>query len=234
MTDFAAVDDLFPAKDAGTAVGTLDGIAETVRGENPAYRDDLPLLVSPDVAREERVPPGQFLTSKWPVLHVGAPPPFDEKQWRLRIFGAVEETRTLTYEDVLKLPQVQLYSDIHCVTRWSKLDNLWVGVQAREFLRLVNIDPAAKAVMLHSGDYTTNIPLGDFLQEDVLFTWMHNGQYIERDHGFPLRVVVPRLYLWKGCKWVDGIEVMTKNKPGYWEIRGYHIQGDPWNEERFW
>jgi DMSO/TMAO reductase YedYZ molybdopterin-dependent catalytic subunit len=197
----------------------------------------LSTIVSPDVHREQRIPPRQALTRKWPVLHAGTTPIFDRGRWTFHIFGLVEKPWQCTYDEFLALPRLQVRADMHCVTRWSKLDNLWEGVSTREVLSHVNVNPQAKFVMIHCEQgFTTNLPLDDFLREDCLFAWKHNGQDLEPDHGYPLRLVVPRLYAWKSAKWVRGIELMTQDMAGFWEKwehGGYHMRGDPWLEQRF-
>jgi DMSO/TMAO reductase YedYZ molybdopterin-dependent catalytic subunit len=194
----------------------------------------VPLIESPDVHRNQRIPPRQVLTRKWPVLHAGSTPSFDRATWTFRIFGLVEKPWECTYDEFLSLPRVQVLADMHCVTGWSKLD-LWEGVSTREVLRHVQVLPEAKYVMVHcEHGFTTNLPLEDFLGEDCLFAWRHNGQDLEPDHGYPLRLVVPRLYAWKSAKWVRGIELMEHDRPGFWESwenGGYHMRGDPWPKE---
>jgi DMSO/TMAO reductase YedYZ molybdopterin-dependent catalytic subunit len=188
---------------------------------------------SPDTERNERVPPGQYLTTKWPVLHYGGVPKIDPNKWALKIFGLVEKERTLTWAEFTALPQVKVFSDIHCVTTWSRLDNLWEGVSTAELKKLVKISPEAKFVMIHGAPtFTTNLPVEDFFENDVLLATRHDGEAISADHGGPVRLVVPRLYFWKSAKWLTGIEFIAKNKPGFWEQAGYHIHGDPWTEER--
>jgi DMSO/TMAO reductase YedYZ molybdopterin-dependent catalytic subunit len=192
------------------------------------------IIKSPDTARKERVPPGQKLTEKWPALHYGSVPKIDVDQWQFNIFGLVEKVRQLSYAEFTALPQVQVYSDIHCVTGWSKLDNLWEGVASEGIRKLVNILPEAKFVMVHStGGFTTNLSLDDFFQPDVLFAIKHNAEPLTKEHGYPLRLVVPRLYFWKSAKWVSGVEFMAEDKRGFWESYGYHNHGDPWKEERY-
>jgi DMSO/TMAO reductase YedYZ molybdopterin-dependent catalytic subunit len=192
------------------------------------------IIKSPDTERKDRVPPGQRLTEKWPALHHGSVPKIDINQWQFRIFGLVEKERRLSYKEFTALPMVKVYSDIHCVTGWSKLDNLWEGVASGEIRKLVNILPEAKFVMVHSvGGFSTNLSLGDFFQPDVLFAIKHNGEPLTEAHGYPLRLVVPRLYFWKSAKWVNGLEFMAKDKRGFWESGGYHNHGDPWKEERY-
>jgi DMSO/TMAO reductase YedYZ molybdopterin-dependent catalytic subunit len=196
--------------------------------------DDLPLVTSPDTQRKNRVPPGQRLTEKWPVLHYGAIPSFDPAHWKFTLSGLIEAERVLSYTDLTSLPQVQVFSDIHCVTTWSRLNNLWQGVSAQEIGQLAQIRPEARFVIVHAaGRFTTNLTLDDFLQPDVLFAWKHDGQLISPEHGYPLRLVVPRLYFWKSGKWVTGIEFIAQDRPGFWESNGYHNHGDPWKEERY-
>jgi DMSO/TMAO reductase YedYZ molybdopterin-dependent catalytic subunit len=192
------------------------------------------IIKSPDTERAERVPPGQKLTEKWPALHYGSIPKIDISEWQFNVFGLVEKERRLSYAEFAALPQVQVYSDIHCVTGWSKLDNLWEGVSSSQIKELVNILPEAKFVMVHSlGGFTTNLSLDDFFQPDVLFALKHNGETLTKEHGYPLRLVVPRLYFWKSAKWANGVEFMAEDKRGFWESGGYHNHGDPWKEERY-
>ncbi|MCJ7426335.1 MAG: sulfite oxidase-like oxidoreductase [Dehalococcoidales bacterium] len=195
---------------------------------------DEDIIKSPDTEREDRVPPGQKLTEKWPALHYGSVPKIDISKWEFAIFGLVEKERRLSYREFAALPQVKVFSDIHCVTGWSKLDNLWEGVASEQIRELVRILPEAKFVMVHSvGGFTTNLSLNDFFQPDVLFALKHNGEPLTREHGYPLRLVVPRLYFWKSAKWVTGVEFMAEDKRGFWESEGYHNHGDPWKEERY-
>ena len=197
----------------------------------------MPTFISPDVLRPQRIPPRQALTRKWPVLHAGTVPSFDRARWSFHIFGLVDQPWECTYDEFLALPRVQVRADMHCVTRWSKLDNLWEGVSTREVLSHVKPHPEAKFVMLHCEQgFTANLPLQDFLGDDCLFAWRHNAQDLAPDHGYPLRLVVPRLYAWKSAKWVRGIELMAQDRPGFWEQwdhGGYHLRGDPWLEQRF-
>jgi DMSO/TMAO reductase YedYZ molybdopterin-dependent catalytic subunit len=192
------------------------------------------IIKSPDTERKERVPPGQRLTEKWPALHHGSVPKIDVDKWEFRIFGLVERERRLSYAEFTALPMVKVYSDIHCVTGWSKLDNLWEGVSSNQIKELVNILPQAKFVMVHStGGFSTNLSLDNFFQPDVLLAIKHNGEPLTKEHGYPLRLVVPRLYFWKSAKWVSGVEFMAEDKRGFWESYGYHNHGDPWKEERY-
>jgi DMSO/TMAO reductase YedYZ molybdopterin-dependent catalytic subunit len=181
-----------------------------------------------------RVPPGQVVTRKWPVLHYGDVPRVDIATWRFRIFGLVEEEVTLTYQDFMNLPRTRVTCDIHCVTRWSRLDNEFEGVRVRDVIGLARVKPEARYVMFHAeGGWTTNLPLADLMRDDVLFAWRWNGQDLTPEHGWPLRVVVPHLYFWKSAKWVRAMEFMAEDRPGFWERNGYHRYGDPWREERY-
>jgi len=182
---------------------------------------------------KNRLPPGQVLTAKWPVLSYGETPNLNLKEWRFRIFGQVGEEHSLTWDDFLALPKVERTSDIHCVTRWSRFANRWKGVLAKEVVKLAEPSPTARFVMVHGyGDYTTNLPLEALLEDDVLFAFEHDGAPLEPDHGGPLRLVVPRLYFWKSAKWASGLEFMERDRAGFWERNGYHLHGDPWTEER--
>jgi DMSO/TMAO reductase YedYZ molybdopterin-dependent catalytic subunit len=198
---------------------------------------DVPLIESPDTRRGQRIPPRQAQTRKWPVLHAGTVPAFDPARWTFHVFGLVEQPWECGYDEFVALPRVRVLGDMHCVTRWSKLENTWEGVSTREVMAKVKVLPQARFVMVHSEHgFTTNLPLDDFLGEDCLFAWKHNGHDLEPDHGWPLRLVVPRLYAWKSAKWVRGIELMEKDRPGFWEDYthgGYAMRGDPWQEERF-
>jgi DMSO/TMAO reductase YedYZ molybdopterin-dependent catalytic subunit len=182
----------------------------------------------------ERIPPGQRLTEKWPVLTYGATPRIDLKTWTFRCFGLVEEEVAWPWEAFLKLPRVEIVADVHCVTHWSMLDNRWEGVHIREIMTRLRVKPEAIAVMVHADpDYTTNLLLKDMVDEDVLLAIKHNGRDLEPDHGGPCRLVVPKLYFWKSAKWVRAFEFLDVNPPGFWEENGYHMHGDPWRDERF-
>lgn len=192
------------------------------------------VIKSPDTSRKNRVPPGQSLTMDWPVLHYGPAPSIDTSGWTISIFGLVDKERKIDRQEFMTLPRVKVMSDIHCVTTWSRLDNLWEGVSTVAIKELVKISPDARYVMAHGfGGFTTNLSTADFFQEDVLFSLSHNGKPLAPEHGYPVRLVVPRLYFWKSAKWVTGIEFMRDDKPGFWESHGYHMRGDPWKEERY-
>jgi len=181
-----------------------------------------------------RLPPGQALTLKWPVLHYGSVPPFDPRTWDFRIFGLVETPRRLTWEEFNRLPRKEVIADMHCVTRWSRFDNHWEGVPFTEVLLLAEVKPEACYVTVHTEQgFTANVPLADLVRPTTLFALRHDGQPLAPEHGYPVRLVVPHLYSWKSVKWVRGIELMAKDAPGFWEQNGYHIYGDPWREQRF-
>lgn len=183
---------------------------------------------------KDRIPPGQYTTSKWPVLTYGETPRIEPERWSIHLFGKVAEETTLTWEQLQALPRVRITADFHCVTRFSTVENPWEGVSTRELLRQVRIDPEASHVMVHCyGGYTTNLPLEDFLSERSLLADRHDGRPLARDHGGPVRLVVPHLYAWKSAKWVNGLELLDGDKRGFWERNGYHTYGDPWREERF-
>ena len=192
------------------------------------------VIKSPDTERRERVPPGQKLTEKWPALHHGSVPGIDTSRWTFTISGLVARERKLSYEEFRSLLQVKVFSDIHCVTGWSKLDNLWEGVSTSVIRELSRILPKAKFVTVHAeGGFTTNLSLDDFFQPDVLFAVKHNNEPLSPKHGYPVRLAVPRLYFWKSAKWVVGVEFTKEDRPGFWESHGYHNHGDPWKEERY-
>jgi len=186
-----------------------------------------------------RLPPGQSLTLKWPVLHAGDVPDFDPATWDFRAGGLVRAPLTLSYRELLELPRAEVVSDFHCVTRWSTFDNRWEGVPFREILARVQPQPEATHVMIlgHRGSvrygYSTNLPLADLDRADVLLAMRRNGEDLTPEHGWPLRLLVPHLYAWKSAKWVRGLVFMSEDRAGYWEKLGYHMRGDPFREERF-
>jgi len=192
------------------------------------------VIISPDTRRVQRIPPKQALTKKWPVLHAGSVPPFDPATWSFSVFPApfVSPVKQFSWAEFTALPRVRIFGDMHCVTRWSKLDNLWEGVATRELLKHASVKPEAKFVMVHCEyGFTANLPVADFFDEDALFALQHDGQDLTPDHGYPLRLVIPKLYAWKSAKWVRGIEFLEADRPGYWESwenGGYHMRGDPW------
>ncbi|MBI2170695.1 MAG: sulfite oxidase-like oxidoreductase [Chloroflexi bacterium] len=185
--------------------------------------------------RESRpAPPGQYVTDKFPVLSYEDTPKIDLTTWRFRVFGLVEKEVSWSWQEFMALPQAAITRDFHCVTQWTRLDNLWEGIPFREVARRVQPKPEAKYVMVHCyGGYTTNLPLDVLMEEDVLFAYQHDGKPLEPDHGGPMRLVVPSRYGWKSAKWVNGLELMAEDDPGFWERLGYHTNADPWKEERF-
>lgn len=183
---------------------------------------------------EGRVPPGQRVTQKFPVLHYGSIPKFDPDTWDLRVFGLVEQPLTLSYTELLALPATRIVADIHCVTGWSKLDTVWEGVLFKDLMNLVKCKPEAKFVLVHCEQgFTTSAPLEVLMDEDVLVAYRYDDAPLTPEHGYPLRLVVPKRYLWKSAKWVRGLEFMPQDRLGFWESRGYHNNADPWKEERY-
>ena len=190
-------------------------------------------------AKQERedtgAPPGQYVTEKFPVLTFGGTPKIDLQTWRFRVFGLVEEELVLDWERFVGLGKKTVDAEFHCVTQWSRLENTWEGVAFTELMKQVKPRPEAKYVMAHCyGGYTTNLALDVLQDEDVLFAYRHDGGPLPPDHGGPLRLVVPKRYGWKSAKWVNGLEFMAEDRPGFWEARGYHMEADPWKEQRFW
>lgn len=184
--------------------------------------------------RQGKVPAGQYVTEKFPVLTYGAAPRVEQAEWRFQVVGLVEEEVGFGYAELLQMPATRMTRDFHCVTGWSRLDNLWEGVRVREVLALARPTPPATHVMLHCyGNYTTNLPLATVLADDVLLAYRHDGKDLERDHGGPVRLVVPSRYGWKSAKWVRGMELLRADEPGFWESLGYHMNADYWKEERF-
>lgn len=192
-------------------------------------------IISPDTYREERIPPRQSRTKKWPVLDASGTPYIDKANWKFSVVGLVEEPLEWTWAEFKALPRVQVFADMHCVTRWSRLSNLWEGVSTREVLSRLKVKPNAQYVMVYGYDrgWSTNMPLEEFLKEDCLFADIHDGEPIDDEHGGPLRLVIPSLYAWKSAKWVRGIEFIEQDRAGFWERGGYHMLGDPWREQRF-
>ncbi|MDT3376781.1 sulfite oxidase-like oxidoreductase [Labrys neptuniae] len=182
----------------------------------------------------DRLPPGQHLVKDWPVLDLGLQPRIDKARWQLDVFGAVENPVVWDFAAFAAQPQVTQVCDIHCVTTWSRYDNHFEGLPTSALAEIVHPKPEASHVVLHSADgYTTNLSLQDFLGEDVLIAHAWEGRPLTSDHGGPVRLVVPRLYFWKSAKWLSRIEFASRDKPGFWEVRGYHNRGDPWREERY-
>ena len=185
-------------------------------------------------ADRERIPPGQSRTRKWPVLHYGGVPDVDLATWRFEVTGLVEQPLSLSYDELTSLPRQQTLCDIHCVTRWSKLDNRFEGIPVRTLLERCRPTREATHVLVRAlPDFTTNLPLADLDRPENLLAWKHDGADLTPEHGWPLRLVVPHLYFWKSAKWVTGFEFMSGDMPGFWEQNGYHMRGDPWEEERY-
>lgn len=189
-----------------------------------------------DTARgKERVPPGQYLVGDWwPILTYGPTPSFDPASWDFTVSGLVDNPLRFTWEEWNELPTVEVKADMHCVTSWSKLDNVWTGVKARDLLERAAPTPEAEfSSVFCEGGYTTNAPVEELYEEDALFATHHNGEPLEPGHGYPLRLVIPRLYAWKSAKWVRRIEFIAEDRPGFWENNGYHSYGDRWREQRY-
>jgi DMSO/TMAO reductase YedYZ molybdopterin-dependent catalytic subunit len=226
-----------------TSVTAVTGPSPTVcddTGRSPRNRNDRPMFErlfgnSPaDPAIAERIPPGQYRTEKFPVLHYGSVPRVDIATWDFKVFGEVEAPFTLTWDQFKQLPRKQVHTDIHCVTRWSKLDTDWEGVPIQAILEMAQVRPSAKHVVSHAEQgYTANIPLGVLDDEDVILADTFDGQPLEPEHGYPLRLIVPKKYFWKSSKWIRGLEFLDHDQLGFWERYGYNNDADPWKEERF-
>ena len=182
-----------------------------------------------------RVPPGQYLTERFPVLTVGSNPSFDLGTWDFTVFGEVEREIRFDWGQLMAMPQQDVVVDIHCVTRWSKLDTPWRGVRVRDVLEQAGVKPSGTHVMAYSdGGYTTNLPLEVVMGDDVLLAHAYDGKPLEKDHGAPLRLLVPKRYFWKSAKFLRKLEVMSEDRMGFWELNGYHNDADPWQEQRHW
>ena len=181
-----------------------------------------------------RLPPGQYLTEKWPVLHAGSVPQTDLATWEFRISGEVENELVLSYDELQALPQTEITADIHCVTRWSRFDTSFKGVHWRELAKLAKPKPSARFVLAHAEQgFTSNVPLAALEDEHALIAWEADGERLTPDHGWPLRLVVPSRYFWKSAKWLRGLELLSADQPGFWERYGYHNDADYWKEERY-
>lgn len=220
-------------------MGDMFGMDRTkTQGDEPPSPEALPadIIISADTRRPERLPPSQSRTRKWPILDASGAPDIDLSTWRFKISGLVGKEVTWDWKEFLALPRVKVFADFHCVTRWSRLGNLWEGVSTRELIRLAGGgQPQAHYAMAYGYDrgWSTNLPIEDFLAEDALVAILHDGESISTEHGGPARLIVPKLYAWKSAKWVAGVELMEKDRPGFWEANGYHMRGDPWNQERY-
>ncbi|HXP84172.1 MAG TPA: sulfite oxidase-like oxidoreductase [Bryobacteraceae bacterium] len=194
------------------------------------------VIVSPDTRRAERIPPGQSRTIKWPVLDASGPPRLDMAKWKFSLAGLVATPVSWSWEEFQKLPRVKVFSDFHCVTRWSLLGSIWEGVSTRELVaRAGGLLPNTHFVLAYGYDHgwTTNLPLEHFMAEDAMVAFTHNGEPLSLGHGGPARLLVPQLYAWKSAKWAAGVEFRETDQAGFWERNGYHMRGDPWEEERF-
>jgi DMSO/TMAO reductase YedYZ molybdopterin-dependent catalytic subunit len=181
-----------------------------------------------------RVPPGQRLVKGWPILQYGPIPRFDERSWDFKVSGLVGSPLTVTYEQLKAIGPQRIKADMHCVTGWSTLDNEWEGLPFRTLAEQVEPTPEARWVIAHcEHGYTSNLSLEAMMDDDVLLAWGHNGKPLEPEHGYPLRLVVPKRYAWKSAKWIRGLEFVDRNARGFWEVRGYHNHADPWGEERY-
>lgn len=197
---------------------------ERPMGSGPANRHGMP-----------RLPPDQYETTKWPVLDLGGRPTVTKERWRLRIYGAVAAPYVLTWSDFMdEFEQVDDTSDFHCVTKWSRLDMPWRGVRLADVIAAAEPLDTAAFVMCHAYDgYTTNLPLAEALKPDVLLAHTFDGRPLEPEHGGPCRVVTPQLYAWKGAKWISRLELLTEDRPGFWEERGYSNSAHPWRNDRY-
>lgn len=211
---------------------------DKLQGEAAPLPDHLPegTVISPDTRRGNRIPPGQSRTRKWPVLDASGAPRIDPSRWQLKVWGQVSQPGSWNWSEFNALERIRVFADFHCVTRWSRLGNIWEGVSARKLVELCGgVKPDAKFVLAHGYDHgwTTNLPVTEFLAEDALVALTHDGAPLSLEHGGPARLIVPRLYAWKSAKWLGGLEFLTQDEAGFWERNGYHMNGDPWKEERF-
>jgi DMSO/TMAO reductase YedYZ molybdopterin-dependent catalytic subunit len=182
-----------------------------------------------------RLPPGQYAARDFPVLHVGEVPRFDPKTWRFRIGGEVDNPIELDWEKFTSLPTKIVRTDIHCVTRWTKFDTMWEGVPFSEIVSIGKPKPGVRFVLTHgAGGYSANLPLSIANGDDVLFAYKYEGEPLEPIHGGPMRMFAPKRYFWKSTKWCNGVEFLNDDRPGFWELRGYNNDADPWKEERYW
>ncbi|AGF26419.1 sulfite oxidase-like oxidoreductase [Bacillus amyloliquefaciens] len=185
--------------------------------------------------QSERIPPNQNVTTKFPVLHAGNVPYYEDmSKWNLQVYGLVDRPMLLSFKDIKAFPEAEVKNDIHCVTGWSRLDNIWQGIRAKDIAEKAGVHKEAGFVILHAEEgWTANLPLSDFTRETSLLAYAHNGEPLTPEHGYPLRGVFPHLYFWKSAKWLRGIQFTKENHPGFWEKNGYHMRGDPWKNERF-
>lgn len=209
-------------------------IKEKLIGAKQEWAREGRLLTGTVAPPEQRLPPGQRLVQDWPVLDLGIQPEIPTASYRLTLDGAVEHPVTLDWAELMALPQSEQVSDMHCVTQWSNYDNRWKGISAAAILALVRPRPECRHIVFHAHDgYTTNLRLEQFNQPDCMLVHHWNGQPISRQHGGPLRAMIPRYYLWKSAKWLQRMQFTMADYPGFWETRGYHNNADPWAEERY-
>ncbi len=209
-------------------------IKEKLIGKKQEWAEEGRLLTGQTAPHSQRLPPGQKLVKYWPVLDLGIQPHIPTSSYTLTLDGAVEHPITLSWADLMALPQTESVSDMHCVTQWSNYDNRWEGIAASTILALVQPKPECRHIIFHSHDnYTTNVRLEQFDQPDCLLVHKWNGAPISRQHGGPLRGMIPKFYLWKSAKWVKRLEFTALDEPGFWETRGYNNNADPWLEERY-
>jgi len=214
--------------------GLLGQISKKLLDSKEKWAREGRLLTGASAAPVERLPPGQREVKNWPVLDLGVQPDVPTASWTLTVDGLVETPVAWNWDAFLAQPQATDISDIHCVTAWSRYDNHWQGVSVRHLLETVRPRADARFVILHAHDgYTTNLPLDRFADADVMLAHSWDGKPISREHGGPVRLVVPKLYFWKSAKWIQRIEFTAEDRPGFWEVRGYHNEGDPWTEERY-
>ena len=186
------------------------------------------------VKDRDRLPPGQIVTQKWPVLHYGTVPIVDTATWNFTVNGSAEAPFSLTWDELLAMPRQETVCDIHCVTRWSRYDNVFEGIPLAPILEAARLKPDSAFVLVHAEHgFTTNLPLEDLTRPGNMLALKHNGQDLDPEHGGPVRLLIPHLYFWKSAKWVRGLEFLEEDYPGFWEQNGYHMRGDPWAEQRF-
>ncbi len=228
-------DDRFGKLFAGEAGSVLGAEREKLVYAKKRWASEARLITGePDIEKSRRLPPGQQLTNDWPVLDLGTRPAVPLDQWQLTVGGAVANPLKWDWNVFMSQPQTESVSDIHCVTQWSRYDNRWTGVAARHLLAMAQPRDTARHVVFHGHDgYTTNVRLEQFAAEDVILAHSWQGEPISREHGGPMRPVIPALYFWKSAKWVRHIAILEKPVSGFWETRGYHDNGDPWREERY-
>ncbi|MBI3505936.1 MAG: sulfite oxidase-like oxidoreductase [Proteobacteria bacterium] len=214
--------------------GILGQIKQKLVDTKRKWADEGRLLTGTAADPALRLPPGQREVKNWPILDIGIQPPVTKKDWRLTVDGLVENPVNWDWAAFEAEKQEDFTSDMHCVTAWSRFDNRWRGVSTRRLVEIVKPKPEAKYVVQYAYDgYTTNVPLSYFADEDVLLAHGWEGGPISREHGGPVRLVLPKLYLWKSAKWLTRIEFVAEDRAGFWEVRGYHMRGDPWTEERY-